>query len=370
MANLYIGLMSGTSADGVDAALVDFSDTQPKLLASHYTPYSKSLREQILALCQPGNDEIHRLGELDVVLANTFVDAVQYLLETSNKNASDIAAIGSHGHTIRHAPTHINRFTLQIGDPNTIAAKTGITTVADFRRKDVALGGQGAPLVPAFHRSLFHSKDVNRGIVNIGGIANITLLPANADWNIIGFDTGPGNTLLDQWIYKHQQQAHDIDGAWGATGTIDEGLLSAMLDDDYFKLDPPKSTGREHFNLHWLKYKIGESSPLMSKVDVQATLAELTATAIVNANKDYLQQGEIVVCGGGIHNKYLMSRIESLSRGMFRVTTTEEYGVHPDWVEAIAFAWLAWQTIEKRTGNLPSVTGASAASILGGVYYA
>lgn len=370
MANLYIGLMSGTSADGVDAVLVDFSGEQPSQLASHYTPYPGDLREKILGLCQPGADEIHRLGELDVVLANTFVDAVQYLLETSGTHAKDIIAIGSHGHTIRHAPTHAHRFTLQIGDPNTIAAKTGITTVADFRRKDVALGGQGAPLVPAFHRSLFLSGEINRAIVNIGGIANVTLLPVNAGENIIGFDTGPGNTLMDQWIHSHHQLSHDKEGAWCASGKIHEKLLQVMLDDEYFKLAPPKSTGREYFNLHWLQKKMAAVHETITNEDVQATLAELTAKTISYCNQQYLKSGEILVCGGGAHNAYLLSRLQALMTPDFTVTTTEEYGVHPDWVEAIAFAWLAWQTMEKRAGNLPSVTGASAASILGGVYYA
>jgi anhydro-N-acetylmuramic acid kinase len=370
MSNLYIGLMSGTSVDGIDAALVDFSGSTPILVASHYTPYTLALRKQILGLCYPGENEIERLGELDVALAKVFATAVETLLLNSSTSSNDIAAIGSHGQTVRHAPHLTHRFTMQIGDPNTIAAQTGITTVADFRRKDIALGGQGAPLVPAFHRSLFASKETARAIVNIGGIANITLLPTDAQDHIIGFDTGPGNSLLDYWINKHKQTTHDQAGTWGASGRVHQPLLDAMLADAYFKLTPPKSTGREYFNHQWLQNQLSQVSETILPADVQATLTELTATTIVNAVKTSMNKGEILACGGGTHNLYLMSRLRALSAPEFTVTTTETYGVHPDWVEATAFAWLAFQTMQKRTGNLPSVTGAKHAAILGGVYYA
>lgn len=370
MSHIYIGLMSGTSADGIDAALVDFSATTPRLIASHYTPYSAALRKQIIDLCQPGDNEIHRLGELDIQLANIFSDAVSNLLRESTTNPSSIAAIGSHGQTIRHSPGNKHRFTLQIGDPNTIAAQTGITTVADFRRKDIALGGQGAPLVPAFHRSLFASTKTNRAVVNIGGIANITLLPYNAQDNILGFDTGPGNTLIDYWVHKHQNISHDKAGAWGKSGKVHQALLQQMLADPYFKLSPPKSTGREYFNHHWLDKQLSAVAVELSAADVQSTLTELTATSIINDVKKNLPDGEILICGGGAHNTFLMSRLTALAAPNFVVHTTEPFGVHPDWVEAIAFAWLAFQTMEKRAGNLPSVTGAKQAAILGGVYYA
>ncbi len=369
MSNLYIGLMSGTSADGIDATLVDFGGPTPRLLASHYTPYDLKLRKQILDLCHPGENEIHRLGELDVALADVFANAVQALLQQAKTPASKIAAIGSHGQTIRHAPTSTHRFTLQIGDPNTIAAKTGITTVADFRRKDIALGGQGAPLVPAFHRSMFAAKNINRSIVNIGGIANVTLLPRDADDHIIGFDTGPGNALLDYWIHTHQNLTHDKAGAWGATGTVNKKLLATMLKDKYFKLPPPKSTGREMFNAQWLRNILAHAEETISPVDVQATLTEFTATTIADAIKHNMRSGEIYVCGGGAHNAYLIARLQALTAANFTVKSTEALGIHPDWVEAIAFAWLAFQTIQKRAGNLPSVTGAKQAAILGGVYY-
>ena len=362
--------MSGTSADGIDAVLVDFSNTTPRLLASHYTPYSLELRKQILDLCHPGENEIHRLGELDVTLAQVFADAVHHLLRDAEASQHDIVAIGSHGQTIRHAPNHTQRFTMQIGDPNTIAAKTGITTVADFRRKDVALGGQGAPLVPAFHRSLFASKNINRAIVNIGGMANVTLLPSDTDHSIIGFDTGPGNALLDYWIHTHQQETHDQAGAWGAQGTVHAALLQVMLDTPYLTLPPPKSTGREYFNHQWLEQQLAKINENIRPVDVQATLTEFTASTIIDAIRQHLSGGEIFVCGGGAHNAHLIARLRALSGTTFNVQTTESLGVHPDWVEAIAFAWLACQTMQKRTGNLPSVTGANQAAILGGIYYA
>ena len=361
MSNLYIGLMSGTSADGIDAALVDFCGQKPRLLATHYTPYTKELRKQILDLCHPGENEIHRLGELDVALADTFTAAVHTLLSEAAVAASEIAAIGSHGQTIRHAPHQAHRFTLQIGDPNTIAAKTGITTVADFRRKDIALGGQGAPLVPAFHRSLFASSEHDHAIVNIGGIANVTLLPRQAGDHIIGFDTGPGNALLDYWIHTHQNETHDQAGAWGASGKINQELLKLMLSDPYFKLLPPKSTGRELFNHDWLQSELKKLKHEINPVDVQTTLTEFTAATIADAIRQNMHDGEIFICGGGAHNAYLVSRLQQLTAPDFKVATTESLGVHPDWVEAVAFAWLAYQTMQKRTGNLTSVTGAKQA---------
>ena len=308
MSNLYVGLMSGTSADGIDTVLVDFSNTTPRMVASHYTPYHPELRKQILDLCHPGENEIHRLGELDVALAHEFADAVNNLLHHASTPADAVAAIGSHGQTIRHSPNHTLRFTLQIGDPNTIAAKTGITTVADFRRKDMALGGQGAPLVPAFHRNLFASKNMDRAIVNIGGIANVTLLPRNASNQIIGFDTGPGNALMDYWVHTHQNETHDGAGAWAAQGKVHQPLLNDMLSDPYFLLPPPKSTGREMFNAQWLQAVLSRVNEKISPVDVQATLAEFTATTIADAVRSQMMAGEIYICGGGAHNAHLISR--------------------------------------------------------------
>tara|TARA_R110000868_G_scaffold3523_13_gene22381 strand:- start:1268 stop:2359 length:1092 start_codon:yes stop_codon:yes gene_type:complete len=362
--------MSGTSADGIDAALVDFNGQTPRLLASHFTPYDKAIRKKIIDLCHPGENEIQRLGELDIELAHAFAISVNTLLKESGTNASTISAIGSHGQTIRHSPNSRRRYTLQIGDPNTIAAQTGITTVADFRRKDIALGGQGAPLVPAFHRDLFSSNETNRAIVNIGGIANVTLLSRNAAKEIIGFDTGPGNTLIDSWINTHQNSKYDQAGAWGQTGKIHTALLDIMLTDAYLSSPPPKSTGREHFNLLWLQEQLKKTNDNIAPVDVQATITEFTAATILNAIKQHIDTGEILICGGGTHNTYLMTRLQALSAPAFNIATTEAHGVHPDWVEAIAFAWLAAQTIQQRTSSLPSVTGANAPAILGGIYYA
>lgn len=367
MTELYIGLMSGTSADGIDAALVDFTDNKPTLIATHYTPYHPALREKILALCNPGANEIERLGELDILLANEFASATNQLLKQQSLTPSSIKAIGSHGQTIRHMPHGNYRFTLQIGDPNTIAAKTGINTIADFRRKDMAMGGQGAPLVPAFHQHVFASDKNNRVIVNIGGIANITILSAN-NKNVSGYDTGPGNVLMDAWINQHHQQTHDVDGKWAATGQVSQILLTTLLSDPYFKQPAPKSTGREYFNLAWLEKKL--TNITISPVDTQTTLTELTAQSIINSIRSHMTSGEIFICGGGARNQFLMTRLQQIAAPHFKVTTTETHGIHPDWVEAMAFAWLARQTMLHQTGNITSVTGAKAATILGGVYYA
>lgn len=369
MTEFYIGLISGTSADGIDAALVDFGQLQPTVVATHYTPYTQALREKIFALCHKGDDEIHRLGELDVILGKEFARAATSLLQKQSLSAAAIKAIGSHGQNIRHSPHDPHRFTMQIGDPNTIAAETGITTVADFRRKDIALGGQGAPLVPAFHQHVLSSYNTNRAIVNIGGIANITLLPQKNPGPIIGFDTGPGNVLMDMWIQAEQQKSHDENGAWGAEGSVQLQLLQSLLADAYFHLSPPKSTGREYFNLTWLQSHLQKMGKWISPVDVQATLAELTAHTIITAIRNYIHDGEILICGGGTHNALLMTRLCELAQPQFTVDSTQKYGVDPDWVEAMAFAWLARQTLNRKPGNLPSVTGAKQAVVLGGVYY-
>lgn len=367
MSEYYIGLMSGTSADGIDAALVDFSERQPRLAATHYTPYSSALRQQILELCVPGQNEIQRMGELDVTLGKAFANAAAHLLNACNLSATAVKAIGSHGQTIRHHPHAPHFFTLQIGDPNIIAAETGITTIADFRRKDIANGGHGAPLVPAFHDYVLRTKHNDRAIVNIGGIANVTLLPSSADAFITGFDTGPGNVLLDAWIQRHQQLSHDKNGDWGAQGNVQPALLASFLADPYFHTAAPKSTGREYFNTDWLDRHLKERK--FSAVDVQATLTELTAASILDAVKQYMPKGEILVCGGGAHNAFLMKRLQKLAHETFTVDSTAKYGIDPDWMEAMAFAWLARQTLNKKSGSLPSVTGAKQPCILGGIYH-
>ncbi len=361
MSELYIGLMSGTSLDGIDAALVDFSQPFPHLIDSYYLPFDASLKKSILDLCHPGENEINRLGEMDVLLGKLFANTAQHLLQKSQIKNTQVKAIGSHGQTIRHHPDL--KFTLQIGDPNIIAAETGITTIGDFRRRDMAWGGQGAPLVPAFHQAVF-STSHDRAIVNIGGIANVTLLSKDKK-PVLGFDTGPGNTLLDAWSEKHLKQPRDNHGEWAKQGLIQPALLTNMLNDHFFQQSPPKSTGREYFNLHWLEQFSPENFP---PIDIQATLTELTAKSILDAIKPHFSSGEILICGGGVHNQFLMQRLSALNSS-YLIESTEKYGIHPDWVEAIAFAWLAKQTLAKQPGNLIEVTGAKQMSILGGVYF-
>ncbi|OGT37393.1 MAG: anhydro-N-acetylmuramic acid kinase [Gammaproteobacteria bacterium RIFCSPHIGHO2_12_FULL_38_14] len=364
MTKLYIGLMSGTSADGIDAALVDCSNEKPTLIANHYTPHPLPLREKIIALCEPGENEIERLGELDILLGESFAHAVCELLKKKSLDPSAIQAIGSHGQTIRHAP---RRFTLQIADPNTIAVKTKITTIADFRRKDMAHGGEGAPLLPAFHQHLFASNQSNRAIVNIGGIANVTLLAPQK--KVIGYDIGPGNVLLDGWIQTHLNERFDKNGEWATQGQVDPDLLEHMLSDPYFTQPSPKSTGREYFNLSWIKHYLKQFNKQIKPIDVQATLVELTARSILMDIRKHFLACEILICGGGTHNVLLMDKISALAHPQFSVCSTQKYGIDPDWIEAMAFAWFAKQTLERKTSNVPSVTGAKHAAILGGIYY-
>jgi len=364
----YIGLMSGTSVDGIDAALVSISVSgQLALLATHQHPFPVAVRAAIQELMQPGPNEIEREGELDVQLGRLFAEAAHALLAKSGVSASGIRAIGCHGQTIRHRPHAAHPFTRQIGNPSVIAEDTGITTVADFRARDLAAGGEGAPLVPAFHQWLFRKPGVNRAIVNIGGIANITWLPAIENRAVLGFDTGPGNTLLDQWIARHRNEPYDRDGAWAASGRVQKDLLARLMADEYFATAPPKSTGREHFNLAWLEQQlVGKLVP----EDIQATLAEVTATSIAQGLKFLPEEiGEIYICGGGTHNHHLLARLRALLPGI-PVATTEILGLDPDWVEAVAFAWLAHQALAGRAGNIPSVTGARHPVLLGGIYLA
>lgn len=364
MSDLYIGLMSGTSADGIDAALVDFSPERPALVATYYMAYTSEQKSAILSLMQPGHDEINRLAQLDIMLGNAFANATLALLDKANLPAVNIKGIGSHGQTIRHLP---GIFSLQIGDPNIIAAKTGITTIADFRRKDIALGGQGAPLVPAFHHALLSHPSKNRAIVNIGGLANVTLLPPNPSF-LLGFDTGPGNALLDEWAQQHLKQAHDINGAFARTGQVHAGLLSQLLSDPYFSKPAPKSTGREYFNQAWLATHLSAIKETIKPNDMQATLTHLTAKSIIDAIQTHFKEGDIRVCGGGAHNLYLMEILADYATPCFSVTSTDADNISPDWMEAMAFAWLAKQTLTQQCGNKPSVTGATREAVLGGVY--
>lgn len=364
----FIGLMSGTSMDAIDAVLVDFSENIPVLVHSLDYPIPEDLRSECQALYTPGNNEIDRMGQADSLLGDVFADAVSKLLDETNISPRDITAIGSHGQTIRHRPDNHPAFTLQIGDANRIAERTGITTVADFRRRDMAAGGQGAPLVPAFHAAVFQTTEQSRVIVNIGGIANITVLPASPEITISGFDTGPGNSLMDIWVQKHQQQFFDQDGQWAASGEIKKSLLNQLMSDEYFDRHPPKTTGREKFNLAWLEEQLSEFEKDVAAEDVQATLCELTAVSItVDIRQHASDTEEVIVCGGGTRNLQLMKRLkEHLDPIVMR--TTDELGFPAEWIEAMAFAWLARETLGRRPGNVPGVTGAHHPVILGGIY--
>jgi anhydro-N-acetylmuramic acid kinase len=381
---LYIGLMSGTSIDGIDAALVAFDGDKCELLAEHLQPMPAELTAQLHQLCRPSNNEVTALAKIEQPLAQAFALACQQLLAKTTYTANDVTAIGSHGQTIRHHPEH--GFTLQIGDANILAALTNIDTVADFRRKDMALGGQGAPLVPAFHQAVFQHSSINRAIVNIGGLANITYLPSLEQGKpVVGYDTGPGNTLLDAWFSTKNSntntKGYDEDGNWARSGVIIQPLLNLLLQHPYFALTPPKSTGRELFNLAWLQpYLAHDSNSSLhgnsySDADVQRTLTRFTAVSIANEimTLDLDNKGcesistEVYICGGGAANTLLMADLAEVLADN-AVKTTAEIGIDPDWVEAIAFAWLAKQHIHKQPGNLPAVTGASRSAILGAYY--
>ncbi len=358
---LYIGLMSGTSMDGIDAALVDFSATQPVLITTHSHAWPDDIQQALIAARDLADDKLNTLFSLDEQCAEIFAEACFELLKNSAFQAEDIVAIGNHGQTIRHRPDIAEPFSLQIGNAKKLAALTGIDVISDFRTADIEAGGQGAPLAPAFHQAVFQHEKINRVMVNIGGIANITALAAGENQKVTGFDCGPGNTLMDAWIMHHEQKSYDADGALASSGKTSVGLLARLLMDDYFQLPPPKSTGFEYFNLEWLNRFIENE---ITAADMQSTLCDLTATSIIRAINQYAASTEeIYICGGGVHNKALMSRLQVLTK--CPVTTTEELGVHPDWVEAMAFAWLAYQHKHQLSGNLPSVTGATKAVILG-----
>lgn len=364
MPELYIGLMSGTSMDGIDAALVRFDEASLQILCTGDYPYPATLRTELLdAIAVPLEHEIDNINELNAAAGKCFRDAALALLSAAGVDASAVTAIGSHGQTLRHQPDHATPFTLQIGAPELIARGTGITTVADFRRADIAAGGQGAPLAPVFHDWLFRRQGVNRGVLNIGGIANITLL---ADGEAtVGFDTGPGNSLLDRWMQKHRGEPLDRDGAWAASGEVSDELLQRFLSDPYFAAPPPKSTGFEHFNLRWVE---AHGCEAWAPEDVQATLCALSAQTIADAVIS-LPAGldELLVCGGGVHNPTLMRALQNRLPGI-AVMSTSVAGLDPDWVEACAFAWLAMRRLRELPGNLPSVTGAREAVLLGTVY--
>lgn len=393
---LYIGMMSGTSLDGMDAVLCQFNpemsnedNTQPpmQLLATYSQDFPPRLREVLLALCQPNGvnqllpeadepkSELDWFGWASRAYAEFASEVVNTLLQQSNTDPESVLAIGCHGQTVRHRPQM--GFTLQLVDANIIAERTGISVVNDFRRRDMAVGGQGAPLVPAFHQALFANPDSTRVLLNLGGIANITVLPASEEIQVVGYDTGPANLLLDAWISLHTDNAYDAGGAWAQSGTLIEPLLQRLLAHPFFAQSHPKSTGREDFNLTWLQdelqaFEQANANISYSAADVQATLTELTAISAstqINMFVSHSKNSSVYVCGGGALNDYLMTRLQA-HLPYCTVKTTEHLGLSPTWVEAVAFAWLSRQTLMGETGNLPAVTGANKGVVLGQVCFA
>ncbi|HZJ95390.1 MAG TPA: anhydro-N-acetylmuramic acid kinase [Thiopseudomonas sp.] len=360
---LYIGIMSGTSLDGIDISLVDIDPQHCRLIASHYLAMPSALKESLLALCSSGADEIHRAALAEQQWAQLAAQGIEQLLVQHNLHPKQIRAIGSHGQTIRHEPQQ--NYTVQIGSPALLAELTGISVISNFRQRDIAAGGQGAPLVPAFHEMLFKQQVKPCAVLNIGGFSNLTLL--ETDKATYGFDCGPGNVLMDAWIQQVQNKAFDKDGAWAATGTVNQTLLNQMLSEPFLAAQGPKSTGRELFNLTWLKHLLAQH-PAVTEQDVQATLCEFTAQTITIA----LQQAQantraVWVCGGGAHNKNLLSRLRRLLPHA-QVDATDLIGVSADWMEAMAFAWLAHCCLAGIPGNRPAVTGASGLRVLGAIY--
>jgi anhydro-N-acetylmuramic acid kinase len=368
--SLCIGLMSGTSLDGIDAVLAKIGPNgETSALAAFSTPFDPELRKALFELQSPGPNELHREKQAGNALALAYAEAVSQLLNKAHLQPSDIAAIGAHGQTIRHQPQFGELgYTHQTLNAALLAEKTGIDVIADFRSRDLAAGGHGAPLVPAFHAQQFTSTE-NLAILNIGGIANFTLLPKNGE--VTGFDCGPGNMLMDTWIYEHQGNAFDENGAWASQGKVNEDLLSKMLADPFFKKLPPKSTGRDDFHLEWLKEKLGKENHHAE--DVQATLLHLTAHSALEALLQHAPQTQkLIVCGGGARNKALMNLLKVKAQQVFKqsleIMSSETTGIDPQLVEGLAFAWLAWAHKEKRPANLPAVTGAKGPRILGACY--
>ncbi|MCD0278407.1 anhydro-N-acetylmuramic acid kinase [Xanthomonas melonis] len=365
---LYLGLMSGTSADGIDAALVRFADANHRrceLVAGTTVPWAPALRDRLVALGQGAETVcIDALGRLDAEVGLAFAAAANQLIAETGVQRERIRAIGSHGQTIRHRPNGNPAFTWQIGDASRIAEYTGITTAADFRRRDVAAGGQGAPLMPAFHLAMLGTANEDRAVLNLGGIGNLTLIPR--DGTVLGFDTGPANALLDSWCQQQLGTAFDADGAFAASGRVDAALLQALLADPWFALAPPKSTGREQFHLAWVMQAMGEARP--SPADVQATLLELTAATVTEALlRLQPQTRRVLVCGGGVRNPVLMARLAARLPDVV-VESSARHGLDPDYLEAMGFAWLAAELLAARPANLPAVTGAAGPRLLGAIH--
>jgi len=367
--DLCIGLMSGTSLDGVDAALVEFDDDGLRVLGHAYRAFDPDLAVELLALNAPGENEIHRGALAANALVRVYAQAVADVLAASGTARSDVRAIGAHGQTVRHRPREFDGtgYTIQLNNPALLAELTGIDVVADLRSRDVAAGGQGAPLVPAFHRAVFGRRDETLGVLNLGGIGNLTVL--NRDGATIGFDCGTGNVLMDLWCLRHNGRAYDADGAWADTGRVDAGLLAQFLADPYFAMPAPKSTGRDLFNAAWLDAHVQRSNPHPPRIeDVQATLAEFTAAACANDVQRYATDArELLVCGGGALNTSLMRRLAARLPAL-KVQPTDARGLPAMQVEACAFAWLAHAHGRRETGSLGSVTGAIGSRVLGALY--
>ena len=360
MRKLYIGLISGTSMDGIDCALIDTAN-HCQLVASYCQPIPAELKNTLWQLIRKDDITDPRIATVDQQLGILFAQAVEHLLAQTTFKPSDIKAIGSHGQNISHHPNDTPAYSLQIANPQIIADETGIITVADFRSADVAAGGQGAPLAPLFHDKILRSAHQSRAIINIGGIANVTFL-SNKTNKVIGFDTGPGNGLMDAWCKQHTEQEYDADGAWAATGTVDQTLLQRLQSDAYFQKVGPKSTGKEYFNLAWLKAMLNQQSP----EDVQATLLELTAQSIITSVQQHHTDAEMIVCGGGAHNKQLMQRLQHIATR--KVIASSELGISIDYLEAMLFAWLAQQRLAKKTMDTSRITGAKQPVLLGQIF--
>ena len=362
---LFLGLISGTSVDGIDAALVAF-DPAPRLVFGRTYALDAALAQDVLRRSQADAEtSLDDVARLDTRLGQAFARAALDALADSGIAASQVVAIGSHGQTLRHDPRGPTPFSQQLGDANVIAEATGLTTVADFRRRDVAAGGQGAPLMPAFHAAVMRSPDEDRAILNLGGIANLTLLPRHGE--VRGFDTGPANGLMDAWCLRHRGLHYDRDAAFAREGRVDEALLARLLAEPWFALPPPKSTGRDQFQLAWLQARLETAA--LAPADVQATLCELSAATVADALRATLPgTGRLLVCGGGVHNPLLMERLAARLPGV-AVASTASIGLDPDFIEAAGFAWLARETLAGRPGNLPSVTGARGPRVLGAIHH-
>ena len=375
MTERYIGLMSGTSLDGVDGVLVEFSESKPRVALHRSAPFATNLRAELLALNTPGSNELHRAALAANALARVYAQVVADLLAGAGINAAKVQAIGAHGQTVRHRPQEFDAdarqglaavgYTLQLNNPALLAELTGIDVVADFRNRDVAAGGQGAPLVPAFHREVFGQPGKTVAVLNIGGIANLSVLGADA--GVLGFDCGPGNALLDDWCQRHTGQPFDAGGAWAAGGRVCQPLLDALMADPYLAKAPPKSTGRDLFNPGWLAARL-QGFGAIAPVDIQATLTEFTTSACVDCVNRYGKDSfSLIVCGGGALNTFLMQRLQA-GLPWVPVTSSAAHGLPALQVEATACAWLARKTLRRETGNLASVTGARGARVLGAIY--